>query len=110
MTDHRRLIRVSRAREPALTMMRKDASLSTEVFWQLRAAVKPGKADELRALMGELVESTTEEPGTQLYEWFADDGDTEVHIFEHYLDSPAALAHCATFGERYAERFWYAST
>jgi hypothetical protein len=28
-----------------------------------------------------------------------------VHIFEHYRDSPSALAHCATFGERYAERF-----
>ncbi len=71
----------------------------------LRAEVKADKLEELRSFMDELVASTTEESGTQLYEWFINDDGTAVHIHERYTDSSAALVHCATFAERFAERF-----
>jgi quinol monooxygenase YgiN len=87
------------------TASREDGDVSTEISWALRADVKPGKVEVLRALMDELVASTMEEAGTRLYEWFISGDETAVHIHERYVDSPAALAHCTTFAESYAERF-----
>jgi quinol monooxygenase YgiN len=77
----------------------------TAISWVLRVDVKPGKVEELRALMDELVASTTKESGTQLYEWYANDDGTAVHIHERYVDSSAALVHCTTFAEKFGERF-----
>ena len=43
------------------------------------------------------------EPGQQIFEWFTDDQD--VHIYERYQDSAAALAHVQRFVENFASRF-----
>jgi quinol monooxygenase YgiN len=79
--------------------------MSTAVSWVLRVDVKPGKLETLHSLMDDLVASTTEESGTQLYEWFVNDDGTAVHIHERYVDSSAALVHCAAFAENFAGRF-----
>jgi quinol monooxygenase YgiN len=78
--------------------------MGDQVSWLLELAVKPGRLDELRAVVDEMVESTRAEPGALVYEWFvADDGAT-VDVYERYADSGAALAHLATFGQTFAGR------
>jgi hypothetical protein len=42
-------------------------------------------------------------PGQQVFEWFIDGQD--IHIYERYQDSAAALAHVQRFVENFASRF-----
>jgi len=79
--------------------------MSAVVSWNLELAVRDGRLDDFRALMHEMVESTTAEPGAQTYEWFLTDDDTSCHICERYVDSEAVVAHLETFGARFAGRF-----
>ena len=79
--------------------------MANTVSWVIQLAVKPGQLEAFTALMEEMVESTRAEPGTLAYEWFIGDAGEVVHIYERYADSAAVLAHGATFGEKFAERF-----
>jgi quinol monooxygenase YgiN len=79
--------------------------MDDQVSWVLELAVKPGKLDEFRALMHEMVDSTRGEPGALSYEWFVSDDGAAVHIYERYADSAAAMAHLGTFGQTFAGRF-----
>ncbi|MDT8436645.1 MAG: antibiotic biosynthesis monooxygenase [Gemmatimonadota bacterium] len=79
--------------------------MSEAVSWILQLSVREGRLDDFRSLAREMVESTRSEPGALAYEWFLDDDGGVCHIYERYADSGAALAHIATFGERFAERF-----
>lgn len=79
--------------------------MSKAVSWILQLSVREGRLDEFRSLAREMVDSTRSEPGALAYEWFLDETGGACHIYERYLDSPAALAHIATFGEKFAERF-----
>ena len=78
--------------------------MSGAISWNLRLDLKAGKADDFRTLVQEQLESTASEPGTVLYECFINDADTEAQMYERYADSAAALAHLATFYERFMER------
>jgi quinol monooxygenase YgiN len=79
--------------------------MGDHVSWLLELAVKPGRLDDLRALMAEMVESTKNEPGAMNYEWSISDDDGTVHLYERYADSGAVLTHLAGFGEKFAQRF-----
>jgi quinol monooxygenase YgiN len=79
--------------------------MGEHITWLLELAVKPGKLDDLRALMDELVESTRAESGAVLFEWFISDDEGTVQLLERYADSAAGLQHVATFGVKFAERF-----
>jgi quinol monooxygenase YgiN len=79
--------------------------MSEAVSWVVELAVKPGKLEEFRTLMNEMVESTQTEPGTLAYEWFVSDDGSVVQIYERYADSDATMAHVRVFGEKFAERF-----
>lgn len=79
--------------------------MDDQVSWLLELAVKPGKLDDLRALVVEMVESTRAEPGALSFEWFLSDDEGTVDIYERYADSAAVMAHMANFGERFASRF-----
>ena len=79
--------------------------MTSESSWVLQVAPKPGKLDEFTSLMGEMVESTSNEPGAVAYEWFVSDDGSQIHIYKRYADSDATLAHLGAFGENFAERF-----
>jgi quinol monooxygenase YgiN len=79
------------------------------VSWLLILNIKEGQLDTFEALGAEMVESTREEPGTAIYEWFVSDDGAAVHIYERYADSDAVLAHLGAFQERFAKRFMAAA-
>lgn len=80
--------------------------MSDHVYWLLEVSVKPGEADNFKAVMGEMIEATqANEPDVLNYEWsFSADGAT-CHLYERYASSAAALTHLQSFGANFAERF-----
>ena len=80
--------------------------MSDHVYWVLKAKIKDGQMDNLKALMAEMVEATqANEPGALNYEWSISADGQSCHIFERYADSEATLVHLGTFGKVYAARF-----
>jgi quinol monooxygenase YgiN len=78
--------------------------VSTEISWVFEAVVKPDALDEYGALTREIVaDNQAAEPGQQIFEYFVDGQD--VHIYERYQDSAAALAHVQRFVENFGSRF-----
>jgi quinol monooxygenase YgiN len=74
------------------------------VAWLLEVSLK-GDLEDLKTLMQEMIDSTQGEAGTLVYEWSFDAGGGTIHIYEHFRDSAGAVAHLATFGEKFADRF-----
>jgi quinol monooxygenase YgiN len=80
--------------------------MSDQIYWVLELSVKPGEADNCKALMNEMVAATeANEPDTLSYEWTLSADGTTCHIYERYTDSAASLAHLGTFAATFAERF-----
>lgn len=82
--------------------------MSSEISWHLELELQSGTLDELRALMEEMVTSSREESGALSYAWFVSDDGRQVHTLERYVDSAAVMTHMATFGQKFAGRFWTA--
>jgi quinol monooxygenase YgiN len=78
--------------------------MGTAFSWVFEAAIKPDGLDDYRALAREIVaDNAANEPGQTFLEWFIDDHD--VHIYERYVDSAAALTHVQRFVANFVERF-----
>jgi quinol monooxygenase YgiN len=81
--------------------------MNTHVCWMLEMQVREGRDDDFRALMAEMAAATeANEPGTLAYEWSLSADGRQCHLWERYADSAAALVHGATFGSRWAARFF----
>ena len=80
--------------------------MSDNIYWVLEVAVKSGEADNVTALMNEMIEATrANEPDTLNYEWTLSDDGATYHLYERYADSAAALVHLGSFGANFADRF-----
>ncbi len=80
--------------------------MSDHVYWVLELVVKSGEADNFKALMNEMVETTrANEPDTLNYEWTLSADGATCHIYERYADSAATMTHLASFGANFADRF-----
>jgi quinol monooxygenase YgiN len=79
--------------------------MQEQVSLLVETVVKPGELDTFEALMEEMVEHTSKEPGTLNYEWYASDDGGAVHIYERYADSDAVIAHATGFPVEWAKRF-----
>jgi quinol monooxygenase YgiN len=78
--------------------------MSTAISWVFEAAIKPDGLDDYRALAREIAaDNEAAEPDQTIFEWFIDDHD--VHIYERYTDSAAAVFHVQRFVANFAERF-----
>jgi quinol monooxygenase YgiN len=78
--------------------------MSIEISWVFEAAVNPGALDDYAALARKIsADNQAAEPGQQVFEWFTDGQD--VHIYERYQDSAAALAHVQRFVANFASGF-----
>ena len=75
--------------------------MGAEISWVFEAVIRPDGLDQYGALAREIsADNQAAEPGQQIFEWFADGHD--VHIYERYQDSAAALAHVQRFVEHFA--------
>ncbi len=79
--------------------------MEDQVSWIIELAVKPGKLEEFKALMEEMVAGTKLEPTSIGYEWFISADEETVHIYEKYADSEAMISHVTGFLANWAKRF-----
>lgn len=79
--------------------------MSDTLSWNLQLSIREGRYEELKTLIEEMVESTRDEAGTLVYEWFVSADHSTCHIYERYADDDAVMAHVANFGSKFAERF-----
>jgi quinol monooxygenase YgiN len=79
------------------------------IHWLLGMQVKDGQAQNFKAVMAEMLESTKGEQETHIYEWFFSEDQSVCLISERYSDSAAAMIHLQSFGN-FAERFLAAAT
>ena len=78
--------------------------MGTVISWVFEAAIKPDGVDDYRALGREITaDNEAAEPGQMIFEWFIDGHD--VHIYERYTDSAAAVTHVQRFVANFGERF-----
>jgi quinol monooxygenase YgiN len=77
-----------------------------QVAWLFELGVQPGRRQDLDALIPEMIEATNaSEPGSLAYQFFVNDDGTAMLAYERYVDSDAAMAHMASFGEKFGARF-----
>lgn len=80
--------------------------MSSAISWDIQLTVNEGHLDNVKELMAEMVEATkNNEPGALNYEWFMDDSESTLHVYERYEDADATMVHIGNFGQNYAERF-----
>lgn len=80
--------------------------MTKNVYWLLQVDINPGKLEDAKSLMSEMVNSTFDnEPGALNYEWNFNADQTSMHVYERYADSSATMVHLGNFGSKFAERF-----
>jgi quinol monooxygenase YgiN len=79
--------------------------MSENVYWTLELTINPGRFEDLRSLMAEMIDATEKEPGALNYEWAISDDRQVCHLHERYQDSAAAMIHLRSFGTNFAARF-----
>jgi quinol monooxygenase YgiN len=76
-----------------------------EISWVFELAINPGRFEDLKTLMGDMVEATQKnEPGTLNYEWAISDDRQACHVYERYQDSAAVMTHLESFAANFAAR------
>ena len=77
----------------------------SEIFFVFELAINPGRFEQLKTLIADMVETTQKnEGGTLNYEWAISDDQQVCHVYERYRDSAAVLTHLKSFGANFAER------
>jgi quinol monooxygenase YgiN len=80
--------------------------MSSHVYWMLELDVQPGRENDFRVLMAEMVSATqANEPGTLNYEWSTSADGKVCHLYERYVDSAAVMTHLRAVGEKFIGRF-----
>jgi quinol monooxygenase YgiN len=78
--------------------------MGSQISWVFEAAIKPDSVEEYATMAREITaDNQASEPGQEIFEWFVDGED--IHIYERYQDSAAALAHVQGFVANFAGRF-----
>ena len=79
--------------------------MTGHVYWVLEVMINPGRFEELKTLIAELVETTQKnELGALNYEWAISDDRQVCHMYERYEDAAAAMTHMESFGANFAAR------
>jgi quinol monooxygenase YgiN len=91
--------------------LQRTAMDNLEISWVFELAINPGRFEDLKTLMADLVEATQKnEVGTLNYEWAISDDQQVCHVYERYRDSAAVLTHLESFGANFAGRLMEAVT
>lgn len=82
-----------------------------EISWVFELAINPGRFEDLKSLMADMVAATQKnEVGTLNYEWAISDDQQVCHVYERYRNSAAVLTHLKSFGTNFAARLMEAVT
>ena len=80
--------------------------MSENVYWVLELAINPGRFEDFKTLVAEMVEATERnDVGTLNYEYTISDDRQVCHIYERYRNSAAVMTHVETFRAKFATRF-----
>jgi quinol monooxygenase YgiN len=80
--------------------------MTENVYWLFELAINPGRFEDLKIIIADMVEATQRnEVGALNYEWAISDDRQVCHLYERYQDSAAALTHLESFGTNFAARF-----
>ena len=78
---------------------------NSEMYWVFELAIKPGRFEDLKTLMADMVEATRKnEVGALNYQWAISDDRQVCHVYERYQDSAAVMTHLESFGPNFAVR------
>ena len=80
--------------------------MTENVYLLLELAVNPGRFEELKTLMAELVEANRNEVGMLTQEIAISDDRQVCRIYERFQDSAAVVTHVQLFGANFAARFF----
>ena len=91
--------------------LERTAMDNLEISWVFELAINPGRFEDLKTLMADMVAATQKnEVGTLNYEWAISDDQQVCHVFERYRDSAAVMTHLESFGANFAVRLMEAVT
>ena len=79
--------------------------MSSEVYWFVELAVRPGALAEFLQLTEQMVEASRQEYGTLVYERALSSDERLIIAHERYQSSEAALQHLRHFRDCYSARF-----
>jgi quinol monooxygenase YgiN len=78
---------------------------NSEIYWVFELAIKPGRFEDLKTLIADMVEATRRnEVGALNYEWAISDDQQVCHVYERYQDSAATITHLESFGANFSAR------
>jgi quinol monooxygenase YgiN len=80
--------------------------MNENVNFLFELAINPGRSEDFKALMPELVEANRNEVGMLTQEWAISDDRQVCHLYERFQDSAAIMTHMKLFGENFAKRFF----
>jgi quinol monooxygenase YgiN len=80
--------------------------MSENVSWAIELAVTPGRFEDLKTLVAELLEANRNKVGFLTYAVAISDDRQVCHIYERFEDSAAIMNHLESFGPKFSERFF----
>ena len=72
--------------------------MTQNIYWTIDATIKEGHLDGLKSHITTMVDLTSTEPGALAYDFWFNEEETRLFIYERYADSDAAVAHLQNVG------------
>ena len=80
--------------------------MNENVYWVIELAVNPGRFEDLKTLIAELLEANRKKVGFLTCEFAISDDRQVCHIYERFQDSAAVITHLQLFGANFSARFF----
>ncbi len=72
--------------------------MTENVYWILKGTIGEGNQDAVKELAQRFSEKTNSEEGVIAYEWSMSADGSQLHVYERFKNSDAALAHLGNVG------------
>ena len=80
--------------------------MNENVYWAIELAVNPGRFEDLKTLVADLLEANRNKVGFLTQEVAISDDRQVCHIYERFQDSASIMNHLQSFGPTFATRFF----
>ena len=72
--------------------------MTAHIFWILRADIGDGNLEAVKDIANTFIDLTKTEVGSLAYEWSTTPDGKQLHVYERFASSDAALAHLGNVG------------